>query len=900
MEQQILLREKERHQLLYEFNNTKAPYPGDKLLHELFEEQVERTPNNLAIIFKDKKLTYRDLNQRSNQVARALRGKGLLPDEIVGLMVEDVSIETIIGMISISKAGGAFLPIDADLPNERIEFLIEDSNMTVLLASGEFPDEIPFGGDVINLEDPSLFTGECSNLERINNSNSLVYVIYTSGSTGKPKGVLIEHTSIVNQILGLENRYGFDTSLNHILLAPITFDPSVQQIFLPMTSGGKLFLLPKSTKHDMKELWKFTVSNHIDIINTVPSLMDVLLEHVNGNDDLHFKYIILAGEVFSKNLYLKLKESLSAEKIINIYGPTEATINTTLYECKLEEIDTTIPIGKPLMNYNVLILDEHQNLLPIGASGEICISGVGLARGYLNNAELTAEKFLANPFIRGERMYRTGDLGKWTADGDIEFLGRMDHQVKVGGIRIELGEIEEVLGQHPAVQETVVIDQEDHAGNKRLLAFVVPKQDEKLKIDEIRGFLKEKLPDYMVPPIFVTMDALPLTPHGKVDRRALGVIEPSKQELQDTFVCPRTDLEYRLTMIWEEVLGIEPIGVRDDFFKLGGTSLLAMVLFAQIEKTFGKKLPLATILEAPTPEGLGRILHRQDWSAPWSTLVAIQPKGSKPPFFCVHGHRGNVIGFYDLARHLGREQPFYALQAEGLDGKPVSDRRIADMAANYVKDIRTVQHEGPYFLGGWCMGGILALEMAHLLQAQGEKVALLAMIESNYPKNAKLLPNSTLVRLLIYGAIDRIDYEICNLRTLRTKGKLSYLSRKTRTVMTDTQVKIEKVLESLLPSFHLRIPHSRSYKLSALYEAHEKAILSYEPRAYHGRVAIFRASKQPPRIYPDPTLGWSELIKGELELHEIPGHHLNIFLESSVNVLARTLRTCLDNAMEMS
>ncbi|MCK4825315.1 amino acid adenylation domain-containing protein, partial [bacterium] len=422
MQQQPLINEKDRHKLLYEFNDTKAEYPKDKVLQELFEEQVRKTPNNLAVVFKDKALTYTELNEHSNQLARTLRKRGVRPDQIVGLMVNDNSIEMIIGMISILKAGGAFLPIDPEYPKERIEYMIEDSNLGILLTQTNVMDKIQFKGEVINLENQALFSGECSNVDKINQSNDLVYVIYTSGSTGKPKGVQIQHTSIVNQISGLEELYTFDSSLHHILLAPITFDPSVQQIFLPLTSGGKLFLVSKSTKHNMMQLWDFIVSNQIDIVNTVPSLMNVLLDHGDGYDDLHLKYIILAGEVFSKNLYLRLKESLSAEKIINIYGPAEATINTTLYECKRKETNSTIPIGKPLMNYNIVILDEHQNLLPIGIPGEICISGVGLARGYLNNPELTAEKFVANPFTPGERMYRTGDLGRWTVDGNIEFL----------------------------------------------------------------------------------------------------------------------------------------------------------------------------------------------------------------------------------------------------------------------------------------------------------------------------------------------------------------------------------------------------------------------------------------------------------------------------------------------
>jgi thioesterase domain-containing protein/acyl carrier protein len=703
----------------------------------------------------------------------------------------------------------------------------------------------------------------------------------------------------VNQIFSLEQIYTFDSSLHHILLASLTFDPSVQQIFLPLTTGAKLFLVSESIKHSVKELWEFIVSNRIDIINTVPSLMNVLLEHKIGHDNLHFKYVILAGEVFSKNLYLRLTESLRAEKIINIYGPTEATINTTLYECKAEETNSTIPIGRPLPNYHVYILDEQQNLVPIGEYGEICISGVGLARGYVNSPELTTERFVANPFTPGERMYRTGDYGRWDEGGNIEFLGRRDYQVKVGGIRVEPGEVETVLAEHPRVQEAVVIDQEDHEGKTRLVSYVVSRQEQALSIDDLRRFLEDKLPQHMVPSAFVIMDAMPLTPHGKVDRRALpAAVEMARGDQGNTYVAPRDELESRLTVIWENILGVKPIGVKDHFFNLGGSSLLAMILFAEIEKTFGKRFPLATIIDAPTIEDLGRVVGNEECSGSWSPLVALQAKGSKPPFFCVHGHRGNVVGFYGLATYLGKEQPFYALQAQGLDGRPLGELNISNMAADYIKKVRTVQPEGPYFLGGWCMGGVLAFEMAQQLQRDGQKVALVAMIESNHPSGFEFPPNSTALRRLIYSVIDRVRYEIMAFRSLENKDKLSHLLKKFSTALAFTQVKIEKLIEWFLAKFRLSVRHSWSYKMAALAEANEKALLSYEPRPYRGRVAIFSASKQPLGIYPDPSLGWSELLEGESELHEIPGHHLNSFIEPSLQVLAEELRKCLDKAAQ--
>jgi amino acid adenylation domain-containing protein len=808
-------------------------------------------------------------------------------------MVDDDTIEMIIGMISILKAGGAFLPIDPDFPKERIEYMIKDSNIAILLTQGKLRDGIRFEGEVINLDNESSFGGDYSNLEKINQASDLAYVIYTSGSTGKPKGVQIEHTSIVNQIFGLKKKYVFDSSLNHILLAPITFDPSVEQIFLPLTAGGKLFLVSKSTKHNLKELWEFIVSNRIDIVNTVPSLMNVLLDHTNSNNGLSFKYIILGGEVFSKNLYLRLKEILSAEKIINIYGPTEATINTTLYECKPDEINSTIPIGKPLMNYSVFILDEQQNMLPMGAPGEICISGVGLARGYLNNPELTAEKFVANPFTPGERMYRTGDLGRWTADGNIEFLGRIDLQVKVRGIRVELGEIETVLGQYPAVKETVVIAQEDYAGNTRLIAYVVPNQEQKLTIADLRHFLKEKLPDYMEPSAFVVIDSLPLTPHGKVDRHALPVPEAIRQEPENTYVPPRDELEGKLTAIWEKVLGIKPIGVSDHFFNLGGSSLLAMILFAEIEKILGKRIPLATIIDAPTIEKLARIVAHEEWSAPWSPLVAIQPEGSKPPFFCVHGAGGNVLIYRDLVRHLGPDQPFYGLQAQGMDGMEPFHTRIEDMAAHYLKEIQTIQPEGPYFLGGYCMGGSIAYEMAQQLNAQGKKVTILVLMETYNFSKAK--PQSFIDNL--HYNVQRVEFHLRNFLLLKAKDRITFIKEKAMVAKRRKNVWFGMIKMKI--GNKVAFNSEQASYLYNLWKTNEQAADNYEPKVYSGRIIQFKAINEYSH-YTGPESGMDHLAVGGNETYILPVYPAGMLIEPFVKLTAEKLKICIQTALETS
>jgi thioesterase domain-containing protein len=587
-----------------------------------------------------------------------------------------------------------------------------------------------------------------------------------------------------------------------------------------------------------------------------------------------------------------LKESLSTRKIINIYGPTEATINTTLYECKAEEINGTIPIGKPLMNYHVLILDEHQKLVPVGAHGEICISGVGLARGYLNNPKLTAQKFVPNPFIPGERMYRTGDVGRWTVDGNIEFLGRIDHQVKVGGIRVELGEIETVLGQHPAVKETVVIDVKDHVGNMRLMAYVVPYQEQMVTVDELRLFLKGKLPDYMVPSTFVIMDALPLTSHGKVDRRSLPAPKPVRQERENTFVSPRDELECQLVKIWEKVLGIKNIGIKDNFFDLGGTSLLALLLFAEIGKVFDKNLPLATIFDAPTIEKVARILSDERWLAPWSPLVAIQAEGCKPPFFCVHAAGGNVLNYRDLARHLGPDQPFYGLQAQGMDGVQPFHTRIEDMAADYVKAIQTVQPEGPYFLGGFCMGGSIAYEMAQQLNSKGEKVALLILMETSNFSKAK--PQSFIDNLHLN--IQRVEFHLRNFLLLNIKEKMTFIKEKAMVAKGRENVWLGMIKMKI--GNKVALNKTQDSYLYSLWKTNEQAADNYKPKSYPGRVTQFGTIKEYSR-WSGPEFGWDCLAAGGVETHPLPVYPGGMLTEPFVKFTSEKLRICIERALEL-
>jgi len=608
-----ILTEVERHQLLVEWNDTEADYPKDKCIHQLFEEQVERTPDNVAVVFDSEQLTYRELNARANQLAHYLQKMGVGPEVLVGICVER-SPEMVIGLLGILKAGGAYVPLDPNYPQDRLAFMLEHTQSPVLVTQQRLVKKLPaHRATVVYLDD------NWESIARENEENSisratpenLAYVIYTSGSTGRPKGVLIRQTSIVNTIASVINRYNLGSADSILTISSLSFDSSVSEIFPILTRGGTLILPTESEVQDVTKLLHLISKYNILYLGIYPSLLRVL-DLLESNLS-KVKIISSGGEDLSFSDIDKLPDSV---QVLNIYGPTEATVSATAYKLnkKANLQKQRIPIGKPLMNYKIYILDKHLNCLPIECPGELFISGIGLAIGYLNDSVITDQKFIPNPFVAGERMYRTGDIAKWLPDGNIEFLGRLDHQVQIRGFRIELGEIEAVLTQHPSVRETTVIAREDIPGNKRLVAYVVPQLKQTLKRDDLRYFLKQRLPNYMVPADFVILNALPLNSNGKIDRRALPIPDQTRPELEKTFVAPRTPVEEILVGIWAEVLKLDRVGVQDNFFELGGHSLLATQIISRLQQVFSVKVPLRILFESPTTAELAERLELILWA----------------------------------------------------------------------------------------------------------------------------------------------------------------------------------------------------------------------------------------------------------------------------------------------
>jgi amino acid adenylation domain-containing protein len=592
-----ILTETEHHQLLVEWNDTRVDYLQDRCIHQLFEEQVERTPDAIAVVFEEQQLTYQELNARANQLAHYLQSLGVGPEVLVGICVER-SLEMLVGLLGILKAGGAYVPIDPAYPQERQVYMLQDSQVAVLLTQATLAPTFPTSqAQVVCLDaNWSDISGEkTTNLERAVQLDELAYVIYTSGSTGKPKGVLIPHRGLINCLTAMRPCFGLTDQDSWLAVTTISFDVAALELYSPLIAGARLILASRSTAADGPQLKALLNDTAATFMVATPATYFMLL--VSGWEPNAALTILCGGEALTQDLAAQLLPK--AASLWNLYGPTETTIFSTC--CKIEPADAPISIGHPIANTQLYILDPHLQPVPLGAPGELYIGGDGLARGYLNRPQLTAERFIRHPFmdVPGSRLYKTGDLARFLPDGRVEYLGRIDHQVKIRGFRIELGEIESVLSQYPAIQHCVVVAREDQPGDRRLVAYMVTASDPP-STGELRSFLKEMLPEYMIPSIFITLESLPLTPNGKVDRKALPPPKMANAADAATYVAPRTFLEQELAKICAQVLNLERVGIYDNFFEVGGHSLLATQVIARVQQMFQVEFPLQKLFEEPT------------------------------------------------------------------------------------------------------------------------------------------------------------------------------------------------------------------------------------------------------------------------------------------------------------
>ncbi|MDF5734350.1 MULTISPECIES: non-ribosomal peptide synthetase [unclassified Nostoc] len=886
------------------------PEPRYELATTMFTSWVNRTPEHSSLRQGFRTWNYGELGKSAQTLAQVMLSLGVERGDVVAVFGTR-SFGLIASMVGVLLSGGVLLTIDPKLPSDRQRLMLQSAKAKyILYIDGQRPEDEkiwesltiicvnPDTGETINSSKKSI---QAVNLPEIV-ADAPAYIFFTSGTTGVPKGVLGCHKGLAHFLNWQRQTFEINQQDRVAQLTGLSFDVVLRDIFLPLTSGATLCLPEEGDNLEPTRILRYLENEQISVLHTVPSLAELWLANVPSGVSLrNLRWLFLAGEPLKETLVLRWRDAFpESGEIVNLYGPTETTLAKCYYRVPVECTPGVQPVGLPLPQTQALVFTPNHQPCGIGEPGEIVIRTPFRSLGYINAQEENRSRFVKNPFRNDQQdwLYYTGDRGCYRPDGSLEILGRRDYQVKIRGIRIELGEIETVLAQHPDVLQTVVIAREDVPGDQRLVAYMIPNQKSASAISDIRRFLSTKLPQYMLPSAFVLLDTMPLTPNGKVDRRALPAPDLSRQEPEATFVAPRNQVERQLIEIWEQILGVQPIGVRDNFFELGGHSILAVKLFWQIEKTFSKNLPLAILFHSGTVEALAKIICQEDIArnlalvntlnkskSSWSSLVEIQPNGSKPPFFCIHGLGGEVLCFRELALHLGSEQPFYGLQPQGLDGKQPFHTRVEDMATHYIQEIQTLQPNGPYFLGGYSFGGVVAFEMARQLQEQGEQVGILVMLDScrrGYSWRASFLK-----RLFLH------------LNNIVQQGP-SYLWQKAmkwsywrkQHFQNRYNRYVEQVLDFPVTDKHLKI-----------IDANTQAISQYLFSPYLGQLILLRTEDknrdEAIGTEYDPQFGWGELVPFGLDIHYLPGSHLDLLKEPNVQVLAEILRNCLTQAQSL-
>lgn len=876
----------ERRRLLVEYNDTQQDYPQDVCLPHLVEAQVRRTPDAVAVAFEGRQLTYRELDGRADQLACCLHGLGVGPETLVAVCMER-SLEMVVALLGVLKAGGAYVPVDPSYPRHRIRLMLEDAAAPVVLTHRPARDALPeLPAKILSLDSDweAVAGARTDGSLRGPAADNTAYVIFTSGSTGRPKGVMVSHRAICNHMQWLSRTFPLTESDRLLQKTPFSFDASVWEFYAPLMAGARLVMAKPGGHQDAEYLTRVIAEQGITTLQVVPSVLQVLVETEGLAKCGSLRRVFCGGEPLPGELCERFFARLDAE-LYNLYGPTETAVDVTCWRCRPGDEGPMVPIGRPVDNTQIYILDAHLQAVPAGVPGELHVGGSQVSKGYLNRPELTSQRFIPDPYGEqpGSRLYKTGDLARFLPDGAIQFLGRIDHQVKLRGFRIELGEIEAVLGRHPAVRQCVVLVREDRAHDQRLVAYVVLRGGAQASREELSAFLRESLPEHMVPSATVFLDGLPLTPGGKVDRRSLPAPDTGRPDMGAGMVPPRNDTESQLTTIWEDVLGVHPVGVTDDFFQLGGHSLLAVRLISRIEQHFDRRLPLSAMYRGHTIERLAEILQSAPAEQAWSPLVAIQPNGSKPPLFLMHPSGGNVLCYHDLAERLGGDRPVYALQARGLEGDLEPHATRNELVAECLEAIRGVQTKGPYHLGGWSAGGIMAYELAGSLRNQGEEVGLVALFDARSPALLRFDPDDEVGILL--GLVDfynrffgmKVSLSREELAPLEPDARLQrILDRARQAAMTPT----ETGLEQLRRFVHVA-------------KANLRITTGYTPQRYEMPVHLFVATEETAeREAAGSDLGWREVLGDALAVHRVPGDHVSLLAGENAGRLAELLREC--------
>lgn len=872
-------------ELLTRWNNTKVAYPKDKPLHHIISETASQYPDRIALKFNGQELTYNQLNKKANQLAAVLIEKGVKPGDKVAISM-DRNADLVVALLAIMKAGATYLPLDPIFPINRINYMLEDSSAVVLITTKVYSQRYISNAKELLLDEVMPGLGNYPETDPVVevNGDDLLYILYTSGSTGQPKGVQIKHHNVVNFLYSMQKQPGLTNTDKLLAVTTISFDIAGLELWLPLITGAQIILADATTAKDGNALLDIIRKENITVMQATPYTWRIMLE--SGWKSERIK-VICGGEALPMDLATRILERASS--LWNVYGPTETTIWSTLKEIKAT--DESINIGRPIDNTYVYVLDKFYNMLAPGAAGEIFIGGEGVAKGYLNRPELTAEKFVADPFDSSPNamMYGTGDLGTYTPDGELVYLSRIDAQVKIRGYRIETGEIEYNLSKEEAVKQAVVIARNDKNGVAKLVAYIVlDEQYKKIEdytdlIHQWRVALRNAVPDYMVPDNFVVTYEMPLTPNGKVDKKALAAQDLEAVETV-RYVAPSTENEQLLANIWAEMLGIEQVGIHDNFFELGGHSLIAVKVMARIEQETGERLPLAIMFENSTIEKLASVLDNDSNAISWDSLVPIKPTGTKVPIYIVHGAGLNVLLFNTLAKHLDADQPVYGLQAKGLNGVDEPLNRIEDMAAHYISSILAKNPDGPYALAGFSFGGLIAFEMARQMKALNKDVRMLGMFDTYAYRTPHYDPIAVQVvkRGLYFGR------KIWHSVTFKD-GFIKTINKRSTAVkrgLTRLFWKLRYGKEQNQAGFF-----GYSHRIDEMNDIAQKY---YRIQPSDLEIELFRAETRSYYLDDYIYMGWKPYALKGINIHNVPGEHNTMFKEPNDKVFARVLQDCLD------